>query len=51
MWNANNNGEIAPTDWFVREIIAVEPGTGLTFRPGDLLGLAKRLRTMNEIWL
>jgi len=43
--------KLPPTDWYTKEITAVEPGTGLTFRPGDSLGLAKRLRTMYEIWL
>ena len=43
--------KLPPTDWYVKEITTAEPGTGLTFRPGDSLGLAERLRTMYEVWL
>jgi glycosyltransferase involved in cell wall biosynthesis len=27
--------KLPPTDWYTKEISAVKPGTGLTFRPGD----------------
>jgi len=43
--------KLPPTDWYVKEITTAEPDTGLTFRPGDSLDLAKKIRTMYEVWL
>jgi len=43
--------KLPPTDWYVKEITTAEPGTGLTFRPGGSLNLAKKIRSMYEVWL
>jgi glycosyltransferase involved in cell wall biosynthesis len=39
------------TLWYLKEIDWAKPGTGLSFKPGDPIELAQKIKFMHELWL